>query len=116
MSPKFRLVWYRGAYYAAWREQGTQRRKALRTKHRDVAEQTLKSFTEQYEIANRPNPVTVEYVWNGYRATLHGKPSFNTMGYETRPVLAFFADHDANTISENECRDYFARRSGEGRK
>jgi hypothetical protein len=33
MQPKFRVVLYRGWFYAEWRENGVQRRRALRTKH-----------------------------------------------------------------------------------
>jgi hypothetical protein len=73
MQPKFRAVLYRGAYYVAWRENGVIRRRALRTTNRDVAEQTLKSFVAQYEIANRPDNITVEYVWNGYWKSLGGE-------------------------------------------
>jgi integrase len=112
----FRLVWYRGAYYAAWREQGIQRRKALRTKHRDIAEQTLKSFIEQYDIANRPSPVTVEYIWNGYRETLRGKPAWTTMGFEERAVLRELGTCGAAGISERDCRRYYVSRRTSGRR
>jgi integrase len=116
MSPNFRLVWYRNAYYAEWRENGAQRRKALRTKYRDVAEQTLKSFAKQYEIANRPNQITVEYVWNGYMEALGRKPAGITMGFETRPVISFFRAFPAGAVSENDCRNYCVCRKEIGRK
>jgi hypothetical protein len=113
--PAFRAVIYRGWYYAAWREDGTPRRRALRTQNREAAERTLKSFAAEYEIANRPE-VTVEHIWNGYRETLKGRPAFATMGYEKKPVLSFFGNMSAETISETDCKDFRDRRRTEGRK
>jgi integrase len=110
MPPKFRVVKYRGWYYAAWQEGRTIRRKALRTQHRESAEQTLKLFEAQYEIANRPEILTVAYVWNGYRETLKGRPSFQTSGFESRAVLAHFGCMAAETITEKDCNSYTALR------
>jgi hypothetical protein len=56
MQSKFRAVLCRGAYYAAWRENGIVRRQALRSS----VTKSLKSFARQYEIANRPDKITVE--------------------------------------------------------
>jgi integrase len=116
MLPKFRLIKYRGWFYAEWRENGVQRRKALRSQHRESAEQTLKAFASAYEVANRPEIITVEYVWNGYRETLKGKPSFATMGFEGRAVLPLFGSMVAERITEEDCKDYRARRCGMGRR
>jgi len=116
MQPKFRAVLYRGHYYAAWRENGTIRRKALRTRDRECAEQTLKSFAEQYEIANRPQVITVEFVWNGYRETLAGRPAGKTMEFEARALLPFLGSIPAGSITERDCRDYHERRKASGRK
>ena len=115
MPPKFRVVLYRGWYYAAWQEGRTIRRKALRTQHRESAEQTLKLFETQFEIANRPEIITVEYVWNGYRETLKGRPSFQTMGFEAGPILRFFGALPAGNVTESECNDYIGKRRAEGR-
>src|ERR1019366_4405424 len=98
--PKFRLVTYRGGFYAAWQEDGRIRRVALRAKNRQVAEQKLKAFEKDYEVANRPETITVEFVWNGYRETLKGRPSFKTMGFEGRNVLPFFESIEVGGITE----------------
>src|ERR1700730_6213275 len=116
MQPKFRAVLYRGWYYAEWRENGVQRRKALRTRDRECAEQTLKTFVSADEIANRPNIITVEYCWNGYRETLKGRAAGITMGFESRAVLANFGSSAADAITEEACKDYCVRRRAEGRK
>jgi integrase len=116
MLPKFRIVKYRNWYYAAWQEDGSIRRQALRTQNREAAEQVLRSFAAEYEIADRPEIITVEYVWNGYRETLKGKPSFQTMGFEGRAVLPFFGNMAVEAISEDDCADYQKRRRIAGRK
>jgi len=116
MLPKFRLIKYRGHYYAEWREDGVQRRKALRTVDRESAEQTLKAFAAAYEVANRPEIITVEFIWNGYRETLKGRPAASTMGFEARAVLPFFGSLSAESITERDCRDYCIRRQKGGRK
>ena len=76
------------------------RRQALRTKDRSVAEQALKSFALQYEIANRPDNITVEYVWTGYWKSLGVKPAAATMRYEGKAVLPFFGNMAADAITE----------------
>jgi integrase len=116
MCPKFRKVLYRGWYYAAYRIRGRVCRVSLRTKDRDVAERALRTFAEQYEIANRPKTITVEYVWNGYRETLKGKPSFQTMGFEGRSVLPFFGTMAAASIRDDTCVAYVSERRAGGRK
>lgn len=116
MQPKFRAVLYRGWFYAAWREAGTVRRRALRTQCREIAEQTLKSFAQAYEIANRPEVITVEFCWNGYRETLNNRPAFQTMGFEGRALLPFFGSMAAEGISEADCKGYCAKRRVAGRK
>lgn len=116
MLPKFRAVLYRGAYYAAWRENGVIRRQALRTKDHSVAEQALREFAEQYEIANRPEIITVEFVWKGYNESIVGKPAARTMQFEARAVLGFFGSIAAESVSEKGCADYCSRRRAEGRK
>jgi integrase len=88
----------------------------LRTKDRDVAEQTLKSFARQYEIANRPDNITVEYFWNGYWKSLGVKPAASTMRYEGKAVLPFFGTMAADAITEDDCRAYRAARLAAGRK
>ena len=115
--PKFRLVIYRGGFYAAWQEDGRIRRTALRAKNRQVAEQALKAFEKDYEVANRPEIITVEFVWNGYRETLKGKPSFDTMGFEGRSILPSFGSIAADAVSADEdCKPYCDSRRAQGRK
>jgi integrase len=116
MSPKFRLVFFRGWYYAAWRERGAVRRASLRTQDRAIAEQALRNFADQYEIANRPQIITVEFVWNGYREMLKGRPAFSTMGFESRAVLPFFGSMAAENVVEEDCTRYCDTRRLAGRR
>jgi integrase len=116
MQPKFRVVSYRGWYYAEWREAGVKRRCSLRTKDREAAEGTLKGFAGAYDVANRPEIISVAYVWNGYRETLRGRPAFVTMGYESGAVLQFFGGMGAGEITEQDCTDYRDARRSLGRK
>jgi integrase len=110
MPSKFRVIKYRGWMYAEWRENGVQRRKALRTRDRESAQQTLKSFVDAYEVANRPDPVTVEFCWHGYRETLKGRPAFFTMGFEARSLLVHLGQHQAAAINEEDCKAYAEKR------
>jgi len=116
VQPSFQIVFFRGYFYAAWRERGAVRRISLRTKNREIAEQSLRDFAVQYEIANRPQTITVEFVWNGYRETLKGKPAFQTMGFEGRSVLPFFGNLPAARIGEDVCLAYVSKRRDAGRK
>lgn len=116
MPPKFRVVLYRGWYYGAWRENGALRRRALRTRDRQCAEQALKAFAEQYEVANRPEQITVEFVWNGYREGLGAKPAATTMGYEWKAIGPFFGGMLAEAIREQDCLAYRAARAAVGRR
>lgn len=116
MQPKFRVVLYRSHYYAAWRESGATRRCALRTNDRQTAEQALRAFAEQYEAANRPEQITVEFVWNGYQESLGEKPAATTMRYEWKSVGPFFCNMLAEAIREEDCLSYRAQRSSAGRR
>jgi integrase len=115
-NPSFRVVLFRGWYYAAWRERGKTCRTSLRTQDRETAEQGLRDFAKQYEIANRPQTITVEFVWDGYRKTLKGRPTFQTMGFESRAILPFFGNLPAERISEQDCKNYLIRREMVHRK
>ena len=116
MPPKFRVVLFRGHFYAAWRERGETRRVSLRTQSRETAESALRSFAEQYEIFQRPQIITLEFVWNGYRETLKGRPAFQTMGFEGRSILPFFGTMAAGSIVEDICLAYVSKRRDAGRK
>ena len=114
--PKFRLVLFRGFYYAAWQDRGGIQRTSLRTRDRETAERALRSFAQEYEIAGRPNPVTVEFCWNGYRETLKGRPAYATAGFEARAILPFFGGMHAARITEEDCKRYCDDRRNQGRK
>ena len=116
MQPKFRLVLYRGYYAASWKDRGRIHRASLRTKDREAANQALRNFADQYEMANRPKIITVEYVWNGYSETLKGRPAFQNMRYEGRSVLPFFGHMAAAHVGEDVCLSYESRRREAGRK
>ena len=117
MQPEFRAVLYRGAYYATWKGvSGKWQRKALRTKDHREAEQALKGFAAQYEIDNRPDQITVEYCWNGYRETLGSRPTAATMLAEAKAILPFFGAMPADAITEDDCMAYRAAREALGRR
>lgn len=55
-----RVALYRGSYYALWRENGTVRRRALRTK--DLAEATAAMETFSHKPAARVEPDRVYFI------------------------------------------------------
>lgn len=116
MQPKFRIVLYRGAYYAAWIEDGNIRRQALRTKDRVSAQAALKGFAASYEIINRPGVITVEFVWNAYKDSLGNRPTVKTMKYEWKPVGAFFGTRPAESLTEEDSIEYRLQRLKSGRR
>lgn len=114
-QPKFAAVLYRGSYYARWMANGEIQRRSLRTKNHREAEAALIEFAAAYEIASRPDKITIEFVWNGYRESLGTKPSATTMGFEWKAVGAYFGEMGAESITEANCLIYQKRRADAGR-
>lgn len=59
---EFKLVFYRGAFYAAWRESTGTKRRALRTQDRDVAERNFQKFISEQQGPKN----TCAEIWAAY--------------------------------------------------
>src|SRR5262249_31474822 len=70
----------------------------------------------QYEIANRPDIITVAFVWDQYRGSLGAKPAAKTMLYESKAILPFFGERHADSITVGDCLAYRTARAAAGRK
>lgn len=110
-----RLVKYREKFAAEWWEDGERHRRSLGTDDKLEAQQLLAEFVK-LRAATRTKPVSVAEIWDGYRATLEGRPSHTTMGHEWKAVGPFFANKVATLITEADCQAYTAQRLAQGRK
>lgn len=108
-----RLVWYRGAWCASWRDPklGTQRR-SLRTKDRGAAEQALADFRRALA---RPTGETVGDIVTAYLAEKDTTAAAPKRLHEAwKPLQATFAPLRPDQVDRAICRAYAAARSKAG--
>lgn len=110
-----RLIKYRTRYAAEWTEDGRRHRRSLGTADRLKAQIAFERFLKLRSEKN-VEAVTVRQCWEGYRATLEGRPAHTTMGHEWKALEPVFGDRVASLITEEECRQYAALRREKGRK
>jgi integrase len=113
-EPEFRLVKYRNKFAVEFYHNGKRQRSSLRTDDREEARRELAIFKREWIAAQR-RVVTVETAWNGYLAALGPKPAAVTMGHEWKSVGPHFGAMLADTITEEECNEYIAKRRAAGR-
>lgn len=108
-----RLVLYRGAWCAVWRdpERGTQRR-SLRTKDRAAAEQALVDFRKALD---RPVGGTVDTIVAAYLAEKDQTAAAPRRLHEAwTPLKPHFAALRPDQIDRQACRTYVATRARKG--
>lgn len=110
-----RLVKYRNAYAAEWRENGKRYRRSLGTDDKVTAQVVFERF-KSLRSETPEKPVTVEQCWTQYRETLAGRPAHVTMGHEWKAIGPAFGDKVVAFITEEDCRLYAAQRRAKGRK
>ncbi|HYA07748.1 MAG TPA: site-specific integrase [Xanthobacteraceae bacterium] len=113
--PEYRLTRYRDKFAVQWRDEAGRHRITLGTDSRAEADRLLASFVANAEVAGRAKAVPVATVWNGYVKSLGERPAAVTMGFMWRSIGPRFGDRDAETLTEEDCRDYIAARRKQGR-
>ncbi|CAB4145948.1 XerC Integrase [uncultured Caudovirales phage] len=113
--PEFRFILYRGKFSAEWYEESRRFRRSLGTDDKREATRRLAKFRQEYAAERRPDRITVQYAWNGYRGFLGDKPAGVTMGFEWKAIGPHFGDLWADAITEDDCLAYIAKRREQGR-
>lgn len=104
-----RLKLYRGRWYAVWREGGTTRRAALRTKDRAEAERALADFKKV------PAGDTVAATIASYLADKkHAARGYQGMESASRRIVKEWGHLRPDQIDKPLCRAYTAKRRKEG--
>jgi integrase len=116
--PDYRLVRFRGKFAVTWREGGRRFRHSLGVDSRAEADQRLARFIAARRAAGAVasgSAYTVADAWNGYTKALGAKPSAVTASHQWKAVAPTFAERNASTLTEDDCRRYIEARRGQGR-
>lgn len=107
-----KLVKYRGKFAAAYTVPGVRgtKRISLRTTDRTVAEYRLRELKAS---ANRSD-LRVREIWNEWRETLKGRPSYKRAGDSEKSLSPFFFDMVPAHITKEISKDYIEKRQNEG--
>lgn len=110
----YRLQRFRGGWAIARYIDGkrVERRQLAAKNSRDAATEFNRIVAE----VTKPDRVTIEMIWDAYRADRDGRPIAKTMGFERKAVLAHFGDLAADDITDEVCRAYIRRRRSAGRQ
>ena len=108
-----RVVWFRGAFYAYWRDdKGKPRRTALRTKDRQTAERRLIDF----EVSLRRKAVTIAEIIELYLADKADKPGAERARFAWRRLAPVFGHLRPDQVDRVLCRAYAQQRRRAGVK
>jgi integrase len=116
--PEYRLVRFRGKFAVTWNEGGRRFRHSLGVDSRAEADRSLARFIAAQAAAaavGKGKAYTVADAWNGYVKALGAKPSAITAEHQWKAVSPFFADRNASTLTEDDCRRYINARRARGR-
>ena len=114
MPTDYRLTRLRGEWaVAVWQDGKRVNRSTLGTSDRKEAEQRLAVFVAQFE---RPERLTVAYIWQAYRNANVQKRIAANMDYSGRAVLPELGHLLPDEITDAKCRSYAATRKKAGRK
>lgn len=102
-----RVVWFRGAFYAYWRdENGKPRRTALRTKDRETAERKLIDF----QTSLRRKATTVAEIMDMYLADKAMKAGGERARYAWKHLASVFGHLRPDQVDRPLCRAYTLQR------
>src|SRR5258708_6220359 len=107
-----RAVWFRGSFYAYWREHGQPRRTALRTQDRETAERRLRDL----EISLRRKATIVAEMLDIYLEEKADKASIANLRFALKPIAPVFGHLRPDQIDRALCRAYRAQRHRQGVK
>ena len=115
--PEYRLVRFRGKFAVTWNEGGRRFRHSLGVDSRAEADQRLARFVAaQAAAARRPRATPTPSLTHGrVRKALGAKPSAVTASHQWKAIAPVFADRNASTLTEDDCRRYVEARRALGR-
>lgn len=113
MQTKYKLKLFRGRYYIVWTGENGSKRLSTGCKNETDAKRFL---TEWLAQKDRPQSVTVEYIWNAYCKEKNGTPAVTRMGSEWKSLKPHFGFLDPDLITVDHCRAYIAARRQISRK
>jgi integrase len=120
--PEYDITRLRGGWAISWWEDGTdaegrparrRRRFSLGATDRKEAEAVA---ARRWAILTKPNKVTVQYLWDRYRAENDQKRMAENMTFSGRAVLPFFGHLEAGDFNVDLCRTYITKRRKAGRQ
>lgn len=109
----YRLQRFRGGWAVAEYRDG--KRISRRGLDASDAADAAEKFRQVVEAAKRPAIPTVAALWQAYRQDREGRRIAENMEWSGKPILAFFGEQLADTISVARCRDYVAARRKAGK-
>ncbi len=109
----YRLQRFRGGWAVAEYRDG--KRISRRGLDASDAADAAEKFRQVVEAAKRPAIPTVAALWQAYRQDREGRRIAENMEWSGKPILAFFGEQLADTISVSRCRDYVASRRKAGK-
>lgn len=101
-----RIVWFRNAYYAYWRDAGKPRRTALRTTDREVAGRRLIDL----EKSLRQRATTAAEIMEQYLADKPDRPGIERARYAWLRLAPVFGHLRPDQIDRPLCRAYVQQR------
>jgi integrase len=107
-----RIVWFRGGYYAYWRDGNQPKRTALRTQDREVAERRLRDL----ELSLRTKATVVAQMIDNYLADKDANPWIENLRFALKPIRPVFGHLRPDQIDRALCRAYRAQRHRQGVK
>jgi integrase len=114
--PETKIVWYRGAWAAYWREDGQPQRRSLRTSDKSEAEQRLTDMRARWRAALCDGTVAGIYaLYTADKIEVH-KQVPQTVKYAWRVLEPFFAHMRPDQIDRATCREYVRARRAAGKK
>ena len=105
----------RGGFCVIWTDPDGRRRR-YQLSARTAAEAESEARDRYLRETQRAGGVTVMEIWGGYVDHLGDKPTATTMRHTGKAVLAHFGALRPDQITIRDCRDYTAKRTGEGRR
>lgn len=113
MREKYRLKLFRGKWYITWTGPNGSKRRSTGQENEADARRFLEDWLAHKD---RPESVTVEYVWKAYCKEKDGQPAVKRMGSEWHSIGPHFGYLEPDQITVDHCRSYMRARRDIGRK
>lgn len=106
----------RGGYCVYWDDEETGKRRRYQLSARTRAQAEAEARDRYLKECRPRNSVTVASLWGAYIEHLCGRPTATTMRYTGRAILPHFGALRPDQITDEDCREYLAKRLAVGRK